>query len=234
MGEVAHHAEIVRDEEIGEPSSSWRSRSRFRICAWIETSSAETASSQIEQARLDGERARDADALALAARELVRVAPHLRGIELHARAAAPRRARCARARRRRCRRTACPRRSRRARACADRATPADPGTRSGVARRYGCSARASSRSRSTPSNEHAPGLRLDQAQERAADRRLAAARLADQRERAPGGDREVDVVDRAHLAATARWSRPLRIGNQVRSPSDAQQRFAPSHRPPAR
>ena len=43
-------------------------------CAWIETSSAETGSSQIDQARLERERARDADALALAAGEFVRVA----------------------------------------------------------------------------------------------------------------------------------------------------------------
>ena len=42
------------------------------ICAWIETSSAETGSSHDDQLRVERERARDADALALAARELVR------------------------------------------------------------------------------------------------------------------------------------------------------------------
>ena len=44
------------------------------ICAWIETSSAETGSSATMKSGLSGERAGDADALALAARELVRVA----------------------------------------------------------------------------------------------------------------------------------------------------------------
>jgi hypothetical protein len=46
---VAHRAndrEIVRDEEIREPELGLKSFSRFRICAWIETSSAETGSSQ--------------------------------------------------------------------------------------------------------------------------------------------------------------------------------------------
>ena len=44
------------------------------ICAWIETSSADTGSSQTMKSGLTRERARDADALALPARELVRVA----------------------------------------------------------------------------------------------------------------------------------------------------------------
>jgi hypothetical protein len=39
------HAQIVADEEVGEPNSSWRSMSRFRTCAWTETSRAETGSS---------------------------------------------------------------------------------------------------------------------------------------------------------------------------------------------
>jgi len=44
------------------------------ICAWIETSSAEHRLVGDDQLRTHGQRARDADALALAARELVRVA----------------------------------------------------------------------------------------------------------------------------------------------------------------
>ena len=48
-------------------------------CAWIETSSAETGSSHDDQARLERKRARNADALALAAGELVRVVLHLVG-----------------------------------------------------------------------------------------------------------------------------------------------------------
>ena len=44
------------------------------IWPWIETSSAETGSSQTMKRRLERERARDADALALPAGELVRIA----------------------------------------------------------------------------------------------------------------------------------------------------------------
>ena len=43
-------------------------------CAWIETSSAETGSSQTMNFGCDREGARDADALTLPARELVRIA----------------------------------------------------------------------------------------------------------------------------------------------------------------
>ena len=58
--------------------SCCRSCSRLTICAWIDTSSADTGSSQTTSFGLQDQRARDADALALAARELVRVAVHLR------------------------------------------------------------------------------------------------------------------------------------------------------------
>ena len=57
---------------------------RFSTCAWIETSSAATDSSQTRNSRLDRERARDADARALAAGELVRIAAHQRRIEADA------------------------------------------------------------------------------------------------------------------------------------------------------
>ena len=56
------------------PSSSCRSSSRLTTCAWIDTSSAETGSSATISFGLQRERAGDADALALAAGELVRVA----------------------------------------------------------------------------------------------------------------------------------------------------------------
>ena len=49
--------------------------------AWIETSSADTGSSQTISFGLDGERAGDADALALAAGELVREAAHVVGLQ---------------------------------------------------------------------------------------------------------------------------------------------------------
>ena len=68
------------DEEVGEAElAACRSSSRLITCAWIETSSAETGSSQTISFGLDRERAGDADALALAARELVRIAAHVVG-----------------------------------------------------------------------------------------------------------------------------------------------------------
>ena len=48
-------------------------------CAWIDTSSAETGSSSRISFGIDGERPSDADALALAAGELVRVAAEVLG-----------------------------------------------------------------------------------------------------------------------------------------------------------
>ena len=54
--------------------SRWRSSSRLRICDWIETSSALTGSSQTMKSGVERERPGDADALPLAAGELVRVA----------------------------------------------------------------------------------------------------------------------------------------------------------------
>ena len=54
---------------------------RFSTCAWIDTSSAAIDSSQTRNSRLHRERARDADAGALAAGELVREAAHERRIE---------------------------------------------------------------------------------------------------------------------------------------------------------
>ena len=63
------------------PNSSCSSSSRFSTCAWIETSSADTGSSHTMSFGLQRERARDADALPLAARELVRVAVDVLGVE---------------------------------------------------------------------------------------------------------------------------------------------------------
>ena len=63
------------------PNSRWRSLSRLRICAWTDTSSADTGSSQTISFGFDRERARDADALALAAGELVREAVVVLGVE---------------------------------------------------------------------------------------------------------------------------------------------------------
>ena len=55
-------------------SRSCSSSSRLTTCAWIETSSAETGFVGDDERRVQRQRARDADALALAAAELVRIA----------------------------------------------------------------------------------------------------------------------------------------------------------------
>ena len=62
-------------------NSSCRSCSRLTTCAWIDTSSAETGSSATSSFGLQRQRAGDADALALAAGELVGVAVVVLGVE---------------------------------------------------------------------------------------------------------------------------------------------------------
>ena len=54
------------------PNCSFSSSSRFNTCAWMDTSNADTGSH--DELRVHGQGARDAHALALAARELVGVA----------------------------------------------------------------------------------------------------------------------------------------------------------------
>ena len=45
--DLPDHRQVVGDEDVGEVEVvDWRFRSRLRICAWIETSRAETGSSQ--------------------------------------------------------------------------------------------------------------------------------------------------------------------------------------------
>ena len=69
VGEVAHDAEIVRDEQVADLLARCRSTSRFRIAACTDTSSAEVGSSQ-RSVGGPGKRARDRDTLLLAAGEL--------------------------------------------------------------------------------------------------------------------------------------------------------------------
>jgi hypothetical protein len=45
VAQVAHHRQVMRDEQKRQPSRSRRSRSRFMICACTETSTADTGSS---------------------------------------------------------------------------------------------------------------------------------------------------------------------------------------------
>jgi len=45
VADVPDNRQVVRDEQVGEPNSSWSSSSRLMICAWMDTSRAETGSS---------------------------------------------------------------------------------------------------------------------------------------------------------------------------------------------
>ena len=45
VGDVAHHREVVRDEQVGDAELALQLLSRLTICAWIDTSSADTGSS---------------------------------------------------------------------------------------------------------------------------------------------------------------------------------------------
>ena len=165
------------------------------ICAWIETSSAETGSSPTISFGLERQRAGDADALALAAGELVRVvapsapaqadALEQRGDALAALLAA-----------------------RRCRARCSGSPTISPADMRGIERRVrileddlhlpavGPQSRLAQARDVLAVKPDAAGGRLDQPQHGAADRRLAAAALADQAERLAALDREADAVDR--------------------------------------
>ena len=85
IADVPDHGQVVGDEEIGEPQLVFRSSSRFTTCAWMDTSSAETGSSATMKRGLVASARAIADALALPARELVRVAVGELGPESHQR-----------------------------------------------------------------------------------------------------------------------------------------------------
>src|SRR5262249_55455724 len=143
-----------------------------------------------EHARTDGERARDADALALPARELVRIAPDLLGVEAHELeelAHAPRALGLVRADAEDLHalghRAAPPRArvERGERVLEDDVDRAPVGMRRPLV----------GGEEVDTVEPDAARLRLDEAEQRAADGRLPAARLADERERAARFDREV-------------------------------------------
>jgi hypothetical protein len=46
IGEMLDDAEVMGDEQEARPNSCWRSFRRLMICAWMDTSSDETGSSQ--------------------------------------------------------------------------------------------------------------------------------------------------------------------------------------------
>ena len=68
----------MRDEQVGQAEVALQLGEQVEDLAWIETSSADTGSSQTMNSGLQRERAGDADALALAAGELVRIAVGVR------------------------------------------------------------------------------------------------------------------------------------------------------------
>ena len=152
-----------------------------------------------DQLRLQRQRAGDPDALALAAGELVREAVDVLGAQADdARAA----------------RGALPCRSRRptARAAAAASPTICPTRLRGFSDANGswktiCISRRSGRSRSrrspcvmsVPRKRIVPSVGLEQPQHRARQRRLAAARLADEAERLALAQRERHVVDRVHV-----------------------------------
>ena len=94
-----------------------RSSSSFTTCAWIDTSSAETGFVGNDERRVERDRARDADALTLAAAEFVRIACQVRRAPGRPARTALRPVVVARLRCRACESAAAPRRCRR-RACA--------------------------------------------------------------------------------------------------------------------
>ena len=192
----ADHREVVRDEQIGEPSSSCRSCSRLTTCAWIETSSADTGSSQTISLRLERQRARDADALALAAGELVRIvriwsARKPTRSNSSRRASAP--AGCEPVDVERLADDVASRHARVERG--ERVLEHDLHLRGAAARSALDEMRDVLRRRTGSARG-----RLDQTQHAARDGRLAAAGLADQAERLARADRKRDAVHRVHLA----------------------------------
>ncbi len=83
VGEVVHHREVVRDEEVGEAerlAQVGKQVEHLRLHRDVERRDRLVADQQL---RAERERARDADPLALPAREAVRVAPQVAHVEAH-------------------------------------------------------------------------------------------------------------------------------------------------------
>ena len=195
------------------------SSSRLRICACTDTSSAETGSSQMISFGSVIDRARDRDALALAAGELVRAAV-ARGLGVepdrveHLVDLGP----CA-TRRRRCPRCRGPRRRCRRPCGAGSATRSGPGRSSACAGGSGAASSPCSSVSSVPSKRTLPDVGRRELHDRPAGRRLAAARLADEPERLARDEVEADPRHRVHLAALG-----VELDDEV---LDAQQRRRP-------
>ena len=81
VGDVAHDVQVVRDEDVGEAEVALQVLEQvqdLRLHRDVERRDRLVADDQL---RVDGERARDADALALAAGELVREAVVVLGVQ---------------------------------------------------------------------------------------------------------------------------------------------------------
>ena len=209
---------------IVKPRRRCRSRSRLRICERIDTSSADTGSSAT---RNFGSTAR---ALAMPMRWRW---PPLNSWGKRGRGAG--RARRDRAPRPRAARCACrdpwarnPRRSSRRPSLAGRATSTGPGTRPGCSCAAPAARRAARRARSLAVEAQRSLVGVEQAQEDARQRRLAAPRLADEPEHLALEDVEVDVVDGATPPCT-RPSVPPRSGNVLTIPRASTERESPRH-----
>ena len=201
VADLAHEPQIVRDEEIRQAEALLQVEQEvddLRLHGDVERRDGLVAD---DERRLERDRARDADALALAAAELVRIFRRVRGIEPDhlEELADPRDALVARA---------------------------DPVDRQRLAHDIAdAHARVERRVRilkddlqmpprlaqlARPEREHVlilephfAGARLDQPQHAPARRRLARAGFADEPERLARGDGKADVVDRAHGRAAA-------------------------------
>ena len=202
--DVLDHRQIVRDEQVGEAEfllQVFQQVDDLRLDRDVERGDRLVADDQLRRHR---QRPGDADALALAAGELVRVAPHVVGAEADGleqfddallelapglrepvddqRLADDR---------------------------ADRHARIERGVGVleddlHVARQRPQLGRRLSASDVAALEPDLARSRLDQAQDAAAGRRLAAARLADQAQRLAGSNLEADPVDRMHLLDAAR------------------------------
>src|SRR5215207_2305437 len=227
--DVLDDRQVVRDEDVGEAELSLQVLEKvdhLRLDRDVERRDRLVADDQLRRHR---ERAGDADALALAARELVRVAAHVVGVE--------------------------PDRfekvddaglilGRRVRESVDRQRLVDDGAdgHARVERGVGVleddlhvapkrgQLGAAERRHVLALEPHLARGRFDQAQDAAPGRRLAAARLADEPERLAGFELEADAVDGVHPFDVAREQAALHR-EALHERLDAQQRLRHAARP---
>ena len=215
VGDVPDDCEVVRDEEVREAELALQLLEQvddLRLDRDVERRHRLVADDEV---RVERERAGDADALALAARELVRVARGGVGRQADDLEQLAHLAPSSRPRPRPWTRSGSP--------------TIRPIECRGLSEAYGSwkticircaadAARASPRCvMSWPSKTDRAAGRLVQPQDRAAEGGLAAAGLADQAERLAALDRQRDAVDRLDAPTWRSRSSPLRIGKRILS-----------------